>query len=151
MKRVKQLLFAVLMAFVVIQFIRPARNQSGQASQSDISNTYSIPEAVYTLFKNACFDCHSNNTNYPWYSNIQPMGWLIAADIENGKAKVDFSEFGLLSSRKQRSRLQEIENQIKDNAMPLSSYKLMHKSARLSEEDKQLLIEWVERTKDSIR
>ena len=151
MKRTKQLLFALLMAFIVIQFIRPARNQNGQAPQSDISNTYTVPETVYTLFKNACFDCHSNNTNYPWYSNIQPMGWLMAKDIEDGKAKMNFSEFGSLSSRKQRSRLQEIENQIKDNAMPLSSYKLMHKSARLTEEDKKSLIEWIERTKDSIK
>ncbi|MEW5800444.1 MAG: heme-binding domain-containing protein, partial [Bacteroidota bacterium] len=113
MKRIKQILTALLIVFVVMQFIRPDRNQNAESPQSDISKIYSIPDSVHTLLKNACFDCHSNNTNYPWYSNIQPMGWLIAKDIENGKAKLNFSEFGTLSPRKQRSRLQQIENQIK--------------------------------------
>lgn len=137
------------MAFIVIQFMQPARNQSGQAVQSDILTTYSIPDNVYTLFKNACFDCHSNNTNYPWYSNIQPMGWLLAQDIENGKAKLNFNDLGSLSSRRRVSKLQEIENMIKDGTMPLPAYKLMHKNARLTKEQQDLLIRWIEETKDS--
>jgi len=150
MNRVKQLLIALLIAFTVIQFMQPARNQSGQAVQSDLSTTYSIPDSVYTLFKNACFDCHSNNTIYPWYSHIQPMGWLISRDIENGKAKLNFNELRSLSKRKQASKLQEIEYQIKDGSMPLAQYKLLHKNARLTKEDTELLIEWIEKTKDSI-
>lgn len=149
MNRVKQLLVALLMAFTVIQFMQPARNQSGQAVQSDFSNTSSIPDTIYTLFKNACFDCHSNNTSYPWYSNIQPMGWLIARDIENGKAKLNFNDLGSLSSRRRVSKLQEIENRIKDGTMPLPTYKLMHENARLTKEEQELLIGWIEETKDS--
>jgi hypothetical protein len=150
MNRVKQILFVVLIGFIAIQFMQPARNQSGQVLQTDISKTYSIPDNAYTLFKNACYDCHSDNTSYPWYSNIQPIGWILAKDIENGKAKLNLSEFGSLSSRRQISRLQQIENQIKDGTMPLPAYQLLHPSARLTEEEKRLLIDWIEKTKDII-
>ena len=130
--------------------MQPARNQSGQVQQSDISNTYNIPDNVHVLLKNACFDCHSNTTNYPWYSNIQPMGWLIAEDIKNGKTKLNFSELGSLSSRRQVSKLQEVENRIKDGTMPLPSYQFMHPSARLTEEERLLLIDWIQKTKADI-
>ncbi len=150
MNRVRQLLFALLVVFIVIQFMQPARNESGQAVQPDISNTYNIPDTIYALFKNACFDCHSNNTNYPWYSKIQPMGWFIERDIENGKAKLNFSELGSLSTRRQMSKLQEVENRINDGTMPLPSYKLMHHNARLTKEERKLLVGWIEETKDSI-
>jgi len=150
MKRVKQILFVLLIGFIVMQFMQPARNQSGQVLQTDISPTYAIPENVQTLFKNTCYDCHSNNTNHPWYSMIQPIGWILARDIEDGKAKLNFSELGSLSSRKQISRLQQIENRIKDDTMPLPAYQLLHPSARLTEEEKQLLIGWIQKTRDSI-
>ena len=150
MSRIKKALFAILVLFIGIQFYQPARNKSGQVLPTDISNTYSIPENVNVLFKNACYDCHSNNTNYPWYSNIQPIGWLLAKDVKEGKAKLNFSELGSFSPRRQTSKLEIIENSIKDGIMPLSKYTLLHKNARLTKEDKELLIDWIEKTKDSL-
>jgi hypothetical protein len=146
MKHVKRILFMLLIGFVVIQFMQPARNQSGQLLQLDISHTYSIPSNVYARFKNSCFDCHSNNTTYPWYSNVQPIGWILARDIENGKAMLNFGEFGSLSSRRRVSKLRDVENRIKDGTMPLPGYLLMHPSARPTEEDKTVLIDWIEAT-----
>lgn len=154
MKRIKKtllvILFVILIAFITIQFIQPARNISGQVLQTDILKIYNIPQNVSALFKNSCYDCHSNNTNYPWYSNIQPVGWFLAEDIKDGKAKVNFSEFGSLSSRRQISKLRNIEKRIKDGTMPLQGYQLMHPSARLTEEEKQMLIDWIQSTRDSI-
>jgi hypothetical protein len=117
---------------------------------TDISKIVSIPDSVQVVLKNACYDCHSNNTNYPWYSNIQPMGWLMATHIRQGKEELNFSEFGSYSSRKQLSKLNGIANSIKDDIMPLSSYKLMHKNARLSTIEKVLIINWVKQSKDSL-
>jgi hypothetical protein len=152
--RIKQILLVILSAllivFTVIQFVQPARNEGGQISQTDILNTYDIPGNVHTLLRSACYDCHSNSTDYPWYCNIQPVGWLLAKDIKNGKAKLNFSEYGSLSSRRQISKLQEIENRIEDGTMPLPTYQLMHNNARLTKEDKELLIGWIEKLKDSI-
>lgn len=150
MKRVKRILIVGLVGFIAMQFLQPARNQSGQVSQTDIVHTYVIPEQVQTLFKNACYDCHSNNTNYPWYASIQPIGWILAKDIEDGKAKLNFSEFGSLSSRRQLSRLEQIENEIIAGTMPLPAYQFMHQRARLTEEHRRLLIDWIQQTIDSL-
>ncbi len=150
MKRVKQILLVLLILFVAIQFMRPARNQSGQALQAAFSNTYTIPDNVHALFKNACFDCHTNNTFYPWYSNIQPVGWLLAKDINDGKAKLNFDEFGSMSSRRRISKLVGIQNRIEDGTMPLPVYQSMHPGARLTEEDRRVLIDWIQETKDSL-
>ena len=134
----------------MIQFIRPARNKSGQILATDISNIYSIPENVQVVFKTACYDCHSNNTDYPWYANIQPVGWLLSSHIRKGKADLNFSEFGSYSPRRQISKLKAIGHSINDGTMPLSSYKMIHKNARLSNENKELIIDWTEKIKDSL-
>jgi hypothetical protein len=146
MKFIKRILFMLLIAFVGIQFIQPARNQSGQVMESDIANTDSIPSNVYARLKSSCYDCHSNNSTYPWYSNIEPIGWMLAKDIENGKAMLNFSEFGSLSSRRRVSKLRDVENRIKDGTMPLPGYLFMHPGARITEEEKKLLINWIEAT-----
>jgi hypothetical protein len=150
MSRLKKILLVILIAFIAIQFIQPARNESGQVLPTDISKVYNIPDQVQTVIKNACYDCHSNNTNYPWYANIQPVGWILARHIKNGKAELNFSEFGDYSSRKQRSKLNSIAKTIEDGTMPLSSYTLIHKNAILTKEEKALIIDWANTTKDSL-
>lgn len=143
--------FLVMLALIAcIQLIQPVRNISGQVSPTDISKVYKMPAGVYMTLKNACFDCHSNNTYYPWYAKIQPIGWLVTRDVEKGKDKLNFSEFGLLSKRKQASRLQGIHNSIKDGIMPISYYRLMHKDARLTDEQKRILFEWIEKTQEDL-
>lgn len=146
--RLKRILIALLMVFFSIQFIQPARNESGQAG-SELANAYAIPNKIDVLLKQSCYDCHSNHTAYPWYSYIQPMGWLIAKDIQDGKAKLNFSELGVLSRRRQLTKLQMIENQIKDGTMPLQRYVLLHKGARLTDEDKLLILEWINKIQDT--
>jgi hypothetical protein len=82
---------------------------------------------------------------------VQPFGWLLASHIRKGKAELNFNEFGSYSQRRQLSKLNGIANSIKDATMPLNSYAMIHKNARLSKEDKALLIDWATRTKDSLR
>ena len=150
MKPVKKIALAVGSVFIAIQFIQPVHNKSGQVLPSDFIKVYVVPSNVQTILQNACYDCHSNNTNYPWYSNIQPMAWMMARHIKNGKEKLNFSEFDSYSSRRQISKLKGIANQIKDDEMPLSSYKLMHSKATLTKEEKNLIINWFNKTADSL-
>ena len=150
MSRVKKILLVLLIVIIAIQFIQPAGNESGQVLPTDIAKVYNIPDQVQTVLKNACYDCHSNNTNYPWYANIQPVGWILTRHIKNGKAELNFSEFGDYSSRKQRSKLNSIAKTIEDGTMPLSSYTLIHKNAILTKEEKALIIDWANTTKDSL-
>ncbi|MDQ2752503.1 MAG: heme-binding domain-containing protein [Bacteroidota bacterium] len=133
-----------------MQFIQPARNKSVQVLPTDISKVYTIPNQVQSVLKNACYDCHSNNTNYPWYSNIQPGGWWLASHIRRGKEELNFSEFGAYSSRKQRSKLNSITKTIEDGTMPFPSYTLIHKNARLTKDEKAIVINWANKTKDSL-
>lgn len=150
MRPLKILLLIAGITFIVIQFVQPTHNKNTQVSEADILNTVNVPDSVKSILKTTCYDCHSNNTNYPWYSNIQPMGWLMAEHIKEGKEELNFSEFGSYSLRKQLSKLNGIANSIRDDIMPLSSYKLMHKQARLSKTEKLLLINWTEQTLDSL-
>lgn len=143
-------MLAIAIVFIAIQFIQPARNKSGQLLSTDISKMVNIPKNVEAVLKNACYDCHSNNTNYPWYVNIQPMGWMMARHIKNGKEKLNFSEFGSYSTRRKISKLKGIADQIKDNDMPLSSYEMMHKNARLSHSEKTLVMNWMQKAADII-
>lgn len=150
MSRNKKIALAACIIFIALQFIQPAHNKNGLVLPTGFTKVYNAPENVQSILQNACYDCHSNNTNYPWYSNIQPMAWIMARHISNGKEKLNFSDFGSNTNRKQISKLKEIANQIKDNEMPITSYKFMHKNAVLSQEEKTLLINWMQATADSL-
>ena len=146
----KKIGLAVLIMLISIQLIQPARNENGQVLPTDVSKTIFIPGNVKSLLQTACYDCHSNNTNYPWYANIQPMGWLLANHIKDGKAELNFDEFGSYSERRQQSKLKSIASQVKDDEMPLASYKMLHKNSRLTKEQKIIIIDWALNEKDSL-
>ena len=150
MNWIKKVLLATGIVFIAIQFIQPAKNLNNRVLATDISKTIPVPDNVQAILKNACYDCHSNNTVYPWYANIQPMGWLMANHIKEGKAELNFNEFGNYSTRRQVSKLDGIFNSIKDGIMPLSSYKLMHKTANLNKNEKTLIMDWAQVSKDSL-
>ena len=118
--------------------------------ETDISKAVSIPDSVQMILKRACYDCHSNNTIYPFYAYIQPIGWLLNSHIEEGKSQLNFSDFGSLPKRRQASKLKSIANQIKDGAMPLPAYAMLHKNAVLGKTDKDLIINWANNTKDTL-
>jgi hypothetical protein len=151
MGSIKKILTGFLFVFIAFQFIQPARNKSGQVLPTDIEKIFVVPTGVQSILQSACYDCHSNKTNYPWYSFVQPIGWMMAYHINNGKAALNFSSFGGNSPRKQISKLKEIVNQLNDDEMPLVSYKLLHSNARLSSQDKKLLTAWLTATADSLQ
>lgn len=150
MRRGKKILLGVSLVFIVMQFIRPARNSSSVKLNGDMTTTLNVPSSVAGILKASCYDCHSNNTRYPWYSNIQPAGWLLAKHIKDGKEQLNFDEFGNYSKRRQLSKLRAVENSIKDGSMPLSSYTWLHPDAKLSAESKALILNWTSKKIDSI-
>ncbi|OYZ55344.1 MAG: cytochrome C [Sphingobacteriia bacterium 24-36-13] len=150
MSRIKIGLLVLSVIIIAIQFVQPARNQNRQVLDADITRLYMVPENVEAVLKTSCYDCHSNNTNYPWYVNVQPGGWWLASHIKKGKAELNFDEFGNYSKRRRQSKLKSIASSIEDGTMPLPSYTLIHKNAKLSKEDKTLLLNWVKKTRDSL-
>lgn len=144
MSRIKIGLLVLLAVLIVIQFIQPARNQSVQASTSGIAYAVNVPESVQGILRTSCYDCHSNNTRYPWYARIQPGAWWMASHIDEGKAELNFDDFANYSSRRKLSKLKAIRGSIEDGSMPLPSYTIIHKEAVLSQTDQKVLKDWIE-------
>lgn len=150
-KKIKKVLIALLVIFVLIQVIRPAKNKSDKLSINDISTKYSLPEDVKNILKTSCYDCHSNNTIYPWYAEVQPVGWWLNNHINDGKSEVNFSEFAAYPIRRQYHKLADINDQVKKDEMPLESYLLIHRYAKLNDQQKSAIAKWVTLLRDSIK
>ncbi|KUG10629.1 MULTISPECIES: heme-binding domain-containing protein [Weeksellaceae] len=147
----KKIILGLAVIIIGIQFFQPFRNQSEEVTATHIESLYTVPPKAKAILVQSCYDCHSNNTRYPWYSRIQPGAWFMAQHIEKGKKELNFSSFGEYSIRKQRSKFRAMAGQVKDGEMPLASYTLIHRNAVLSQEDKQVLIEWFSTMEDSIK
>ncbi len=149
MSKKRNLKILTLVGFGVlfsIQLYQPTRNiDHGQVTSLHISEVMDIPRSVRLILKNSCYHCHSNNTDYPWYSYIQPGRILMEYHIKEGKENLNFSEFGSYSKRKQENKLDRISKQIKANDMPLRSYTFIHRDSKLSELDKIEIVNWVDK------
>lgn len=149
-KCIKILSVLGLAFFLLMQMYQPARNESyEQVNTVDFTTVYQVPKNVETLIRTSCYDCHSNNTHYPWYSYIQPARFYMEIHIKNGKKSLNFDEYGNYSERKKNNKLDRIVKQIKSNEMPLSSYILIHKNAVLSDSKKEEIINWVNSVKQN--
>ncbi len=151
MKIFKRILLVLLVVLILIQFFRPQRNISASPSPADISTIYPVPANVGSILKKACYDCHSNNTNYPWYANVQPIAWWLNDHVEEGKRGLNFSEFASYRLRKQYHKLEEVIDEVKKGDMPLQSYTLIHADARLTAEDRNALTNWADAIRDTMQ
>jgi hypothetical protein len=142
-KILKRSILLILVAFLLIQFYPKAtENNGGQKNAFEISSTHVVPSDVMDILHSSCYDCHSNQTYYPWYSKIQPVNFWLNNHITEGKDELNFSEFGSYSIRRQYHKLKEIAEQVSDNEMPLKSYTLIHRSAALDASKKEKIIQW---------
>lgn len=146
----KKFLIILVAILVIIQFIRPARNISQETSPNDISAQHSIPADVKPILDKACNDCHTNNTYYPWYSNIQPVGWWLQYHVNEGKEHLNFSEFLSYDAKKQDHKMEEMIEMVKEKEMPLDSYTWTHTDARLTDQERQILVNWAEGIRKNI-
>ncbi len=140
----KILLLAAIVAFVVIQFFRSEKNLNAD-SQNLIFKHEQIPENVQQIFKNACFDCHSNNTNYLWYHQIAPISWLINNHITEGKKELNFSEWGKFDTYDKIGALEDIRQELEQKTMPLKQYVILHREAKLTDNDRAAVYAWIDK------
>ena len=138
------------MALIVIQFFPITLNESDTVPQSDFMKVNQVPATIKNRLQVSCYDCHSNNTNYPWYSKIQPAAWYLKDHIQEGKDELNFNEWATYSDRRKNSKLRSIISQIEEDKMPLDSYILIHRDAILSDEDKRMIIDYMTALKDSL-
>lgn len=139
----KLILIGLLIVLIVIQFFRPEKNNSPVMAENTITAKIPIPDSVQGILKVSCYDCHSNKTIYPWYSNFQPVMWFLTNHIIDGKRHLNFDEFAVYSLARQYKKLKEIGEQVKAGEMPMESYTLIHRDAVLSPSQKELIYSWV--------
>jgi hypothetical protein len=144
MKKIKVIGWVALGTLVIIQFIKPAPNQSVGPQANYISNKHEVPENVKTILDKACMDCHSNNTRYPWYAAIQPLAWWLADHVKDGKKHLNFDEYTQRSLRYQYHKMEETVEMVKEEEMPLPSYTWTHTDARLSNEERVAITSWAQ-------
>jgi hypothetical protein len=141
-KMIKKIFIALGIVLILIQFIRPTANKSKEAQANDIGVVMNVPDNVSIVLRKACYDCHSNNTNYPWYAAIQPITWWLNNHIQEGKEELNFSEFGSYTLKRKLKKFNEIADEVTEGAMPLNSYTWMHKDAKLTKEEANAVINW---------
>ncbi len=132
----------LLIVVVLIQFIRPEKNDSKEGL-NDISTVMNIPDEVKSIIKTSCADCHSNYTKYPWYSEIAPVSWYLAQHVNEGKEHLNFSEWTSYNKDQKKHILKDLKEELKGNEMPLRSYLIIHENAKMNKNQYKTLLNWV--------
>lgn len=140
---IKKITIGLIVLLVLIQFIPIEKNESGP-TEFDLTKSYNVPDNVATILKGACNDCHTNTTVYPWYTNVQPIGFWLNHHVNEGKEHLNFSTFTQIPLRVQNHKFEEIVEMVENGEMPLESYTYLglHPEANLSGEQRQVLIDW---------
>jgi len=151
MSRTKKILIAVLAVLIIIQFVKPEKNSSTLDSPNDIFAHYQASDHIKQMIHTSCYDCHSNNTTYPWYAEIQPVAWWLADHVKEGKSELNFSEFATYTAKKGDHKLDEFIKMLKEGEMPLQSYTLIHGDAKLTAAQIAELTNWAEQLRAQIQ
>ncbi len=141
----RNLLIAFLAVFALIQFKVIDKSPIEINPESDFLMIEQAPKEVVELIQTSCYDCHSNLTTYPWYSNIAPVSWWLKGHIDNGRGKLNFSEWNSYSLEERDTLKVKSANMIEKKWMPILTYKIIHKESRLSDEQRALLIGWLKK------
>jgi Haem-binding domain len=143
--------FAVLL--LVAQFVRPAKTNPNADQSLAIESQMRVDPKVTTIMTRSCADCHSNKTQWPWYSNVAPVSWFVIDHVNDGRRHLNFSEWGKYDAKRKQDKLGEICKLAKSGEMPLSSYTPLHPGSSLKPEDVNVLCEWAnaERTQITSR
>ena len=142
--KAKAIWVVLLLLVVGIQFIPSGLPHVINENKNDLLLNNSVPDSVSILLKAACYDCHSNESVYLWYSYVAPVSWLIARDVNVGKKELNFSNWESLKKMKKAQLLDEIYEAVSDGSMPMKIYPIMHPEAKLTKNDRELIAEWAE-------
>lgn len=134
----------LILAFGGIQLVRPERTNPASDPAKSLGAGGKLPAEVAAVLNRSCDDCHSNNTEWPWYSNVAPISWSIVDHVNEGREELNFSEWGAYSERRQARKLEEICEEVKEREMPHYQYVWLHRDAALSDAEIRLLCTWTE-------
>jgi hypothetical protein len=147
MKTVKKVALGLLVIFIAMQFYRPEKNQAQGDHTAQFLTETNPSKDVKIILQQACYDCHSNNTKYPWYDNIAPISYWLSDHVKDGKKHLNFSDWENYSVKKKNHKLEEVMQMIEDGEMPLNEYTWSHEEANLTKAQRNDIIEWVKQTR----
>lgn len=139
---IKYSLITLVIIFIGIQFISPAKNLGNAAGPNDITHYVPVPDNVKAILQRSCYDCHSNHTNYPWYVHINPIALLMSKHVTEGKEDLNFSDLSKFNERRLKHKLSSLADQVEQHEMPIGSYILIHRNAKLSNVEIKILKDW---------
>lgn len=140
MKIIKYILIVLLVALVIIQFIRPDKNNGGYESVALFEKETKPSAEVALLLKQNCYDCHSDQTQYPWYAEVAPFSFWLDDHVEHGKGHFNVSEWDSYSTKKKDHKMEELVEMIEEGEMPLKEYTWIH--GDLTEAEQKLILQW---------
>lgn len=148
--QIKYFLLILLTAFIIIQFFRIDKSIPEYDKTQDFIAREAPPEAVKHILIKACYDCHSNETVYPWYSEAAPLSWWLADHIEEGREHLNYSTWGNQTKKRKKHKLEEMIEEVEEGEMPLNSYTWAHWEASLTVDEKEQLINWLKQVNSGL-
>ena len=151
MKRIfKWAVIAIGVALILIQIIRPDRTNPEFDRTKDFASVPGADTAIAALLRRACYDCHSFESSWPWYSNVAPVSWVVVDDVQEGRRHVNFSLWGKYPPSRRAQSLDDIHDQITLHNMPLPKYLLLHPEARLTQAERDSVVAWADREREKL-
>lgn len=147
MKIGKKIGWGLLLVFVGMQFYRPVKNEDTSNHLEAFLQETKPPSEVEHLLKTSCYDCHSNHTVYPWYNQVAPVSYWLADHVKDGKRHLNFSAWSSYDAKKKDHKLEEVIETVKEGEMPLKEYTWTHSQARLTQEQREAITTWAQRTR----
>ena len=146
----KIILVITLLIIIGIQLIPIDKPETNDDKSKDLITNNNIPEDIALMLKTSCYDCHSNQTVYPWYASVAPVSWLVIRDIKEGRKELNFSDWETYSKMDKAKLLNDILEEVEEAEMPMPIYFITHSDAKLSEQDRKALINWSETFAESL-
>lgn len=144
---VSNILIGILVLLVLMQFFRIDKTNPSVDPSKEFATLVNPPEDVKLILQESCYDCHSNATTYPWYADVAPASWFLKSHIDEGRSHLNFSEWGDYTATKANHKLDESIEMVEEGEMPMTSYTLLHPEGKLTKEEKEKLLSWLNSVK----
>lgn len=138
----KKIAIGFVALLVIIQFFRIDKTNPAVVQENDFISVTNPPEHIQLILKTSCYDCHSNESTYPWYTNVAPISWWVKQHINEAREELNFSEWGTFTEKRKKHKLEEVYEEVEEGEMPLKSYLIAHSEAKLTTEQKNELVAW---------
>lgn len=149
-KKKRLIWYSIIGIFILMQVYPDSQPKVVLDNPADLLETTKVPDQIAVMLKTTCYDCHSNETVYPWYSYVAPVKWLVNRDTRVGREELNFSNWASMSKMDQAGVLSDISDEVLEGDMPMKIYPIMHAEAKLSDEDRQAIADWADELTESI-